>query len=162
MKKLLTLLFAAIVLVLPSCNDDATENDALYTNQILGMWQLNHSYDDTTTSIGFTFQADGTFYYLNSITDMKTAKGKQWSVSGAWNIHKATLQLSYDMDKFMISGYTDEEARAIRSDLIAHNSILEESNKQGHAYGSTIEFVTVNGRSAMRLSGINGDFIRIR
>lgn len=163
MKKLLSLLFIAIALVLPACNDDdASENDGLYTQKLIGTWQYSNTYDDKEASISIVLNANGNFVYNSSEVDLKNPTMKMWTVPGAWNVQRGVLQLRYDLDQFRATGLSESEVSNVTYQLKSSNSILETSNKEGKTFGYGINFETVNGKEVLYLSGINGYFQRLK
>lgn len=161
MKKILSLVFMALALVLPSCDDDATENDGLYTQKLQGTWQYSSSYDNVDSSVTLMLNANGDFTYTSSEVDNSNATMKMWTVPGAWNVQRGVLQLKYDVDLLRYSGLSDSEVAAVRTQLKNSNSILETSNKDGKTFGYGVSFETINGKEVLYLSGMNGYFNKI-
>lgn len=162
MKKVLLFLFAAIMVVLPSCNDDdAYDNkDARLTAALPGYWVLEEQGANMRTTVTYQFTAAGTFTYSYTTDNSTENTHKVWSVSGTWNVKKETLQLKYDLSSFVTTGYSDAEVRGIRTSLIDGNSALEESNKQDKVYGPTIEIVSTASTARMTLSSFSGVFTK--
>lgn len=159
MKKFFAILFMLVAVVgLWSCNDDNTENDALYTMQLPGTWMLESGNEQEPVVRQYIFKSDGEFTYGFSSMNIKEATMKTWSVRGAWNVKKGKLQLYYDLGTLRTSGYNESEIKQMKSELNAHNDDLVEMNKKGRVYGATIAFMTVEGKSMLQLSGFNGYF----
>lgn len=163
MKKLflfLTLLLT--VVALPSCNDDdADDNDAPLTSSLIGSWRLEENTKDFMLTQFFNFKTGSTFSYNYESTDMKLAKMRAWSVNGSWNVRKGVLQLSYDISTFRSEGFSQSEEKALLESLRNNNDVLSEMNKNGRPYGNTIEFKTIDNKTVLILTGINGYFIRV-
>lgn len=154
-------LFMAVALLgLSACNDDATENDALYTVQIKGTWYNQSGNDDNVISQTYKFGTDR-FVWNNSYMDMDEMLMKTWSVEGAWNVQKGVLQMSYDLESFKATGYTDVEQRGFKTMLESENLMLSDMNRKGRPYGREISFNTVDGRTVLVLYGVNGYFERV-
>lgn len=163
MKKIflfLTLLLT--VVALPSCNDDdADDNDAPLTSSLIGSWRLEENTKDFMLTQFFNFKTGSTFSYNYESTDMKLAKMRAWSVNGSWNVRKGVLQLSYDISTFRSEGFTQSEEKALLESLRNNNDVLSEMNKNGRPYGNTIEFKTIDNKTVLILTGINGYFLRV-
>lgn len=156
----LTLLLT--VVALPSCNDDdADDNDAPLTSSLIGSWRLEENTKDFMLTQFFNFKTGSTFSYNYESTDMKLAKMRAWSVNGSWNVRKGVLQLSYDISTFRSEGFTQSEEKALLESLRNNNDVLSEMNKNGRPYGNTIEFKTIDNKTVLILTGINGYFIRV-
>jgi hypothetical protein len=156
----LTLLLT--VVALPSCNDDdADDNDAPLTSSLIGSWRLEENTKDFMLTQFFNFKTGSTFSYNYESTDMKLAKMRAWSVNGSWNVRKGVLQLSYDISTFRSEGFSQSEEKALLESLRNNNDVLSEMNKNGRPYGNTIEFKTIDNKTVLILTGINGYFIRV-
>lgn len=156
----LTLLLT--VVALPSCNDDdADDNDAPLTSSLIGSWRLEENTKDFMLTQFFNFKTGSTFSYNYESTDMKLAKMRAWSVNGSWNVRKGVLQLSYDISTFRSEGFTQSEEKALLESLRNNNDVLSEMNKNGRPYGNTIEFKTIDNKTVLILTGINGYFLRV-
>lgn len=156
----LTLLLT--VVALPSCNDDdADDNDAPLTSSLIGSWRLEENTKDFMLTQFFNFKTGSTFSYNYESTDMKLAKMRAWSVNGSWNVRKGVLQLSYDISTFRSEGFSQSEEKALLESLRNNNDVLSEMNKNGRPYGNTIEFKTIDNKTVLILTGINGYFMRV-
>lgn len=160
MKKLLVLLFAAVVLVLPACNEDATEYDAAYSSQLIGTWNKSFENSEMMKTENYRFD-EGRFTYACSILNIKESKERSYTVGGSWNIYKGVLQVSYDLESLQTRGYSDTEKQDLYDNMEDANLMLKQMNDEDKPFGSTIEFEVLNGQEIMRLSGVNGYFVRI-
>lgn len=163
MKKLfLFLTLFLTVVALPSCNEDnADDNDAPLTSALIGSWRLEENTNDFMLSQFFNFKTGSAFSYNYESTDMKVAKMRAWSVNGSWNVRKGVLQLSYDISTFRAEGFTQSEEKALLESLRNNNELLSEMNKNGRPYGNTIEMKTIDNKTVLILTGINGYFVRV-
>lgn len=162
MKKIFALLSLMLALVcLPSCNEDATQNDAPLTAQLMGTWLMNQSSKDFIITDSYIFQSQSRFRYSYSYTDMHEAKMKAWSVSGAWNVKKGVLQLSYDVDTYRAEGYSQSEMNEMKQTMIDNNQMLQDMNKNNRPFGNSIEFKNIDGRTVLLINGVNGYYERV-
>ncbi|MBP3298295.1 MAG: hypothetical protein J6L73_01285 [Muribaculaceae bacterium] len=163
MKKLFLFLILFLSVVLPSCNEDNTENDTAYTQRLAGRWSLTGGDASGTTTnytYTYTFQGDS-FIYSEAYTSKTGTMERSWTVSGGWNVMKGTLQLNYDLSSLRNQGMSDAEMRSIRVKLEDWNVNLETINKKGRPFGYKIKFVDLNGKTGLTLNGINGTFVKI-
>ncbi len=144
-----------------SCNEDNSENDALYTMQLPGTWRLESGNEQEPVVRQYIFNRDGEFTYGYSSMNIKEATMKTWSVRGAWNVKKGKLQLYYDLTTLRTDGYAESEIKQMKSELNANNEDLAAMNKKGRAHGATITFTTIEGNSMLQLSGFNGYFKKV-
>lgn len=162
MKKTLFLFIALLTLALSSCNEDNTGNDSALTQQITGAWRLDYvsGVNEDPASHYFDFDSTG-FTYSNTITSAGQTQMKGWTAKGTWNVRKETLQLTYDLSTLNCFGLTEDEEASITLSLKDWNANTEAINKKGRAYGYKMTFGTFNNQTTVRLSGFNGNFVRV-
>lgn len=161
MKKFTTLLAAMLLcFCFTACNDDATENDAAYTQQLIGHWRLTYATSDSSTEISYRFES-GKFTYSTYTTTQNGMKATEVYVTGTWNVQKCTLQLYYDLSTLRCEGMSQAQAKEVEESMYKDNLLLQDMNKDGKPYGAYITFVDNNGKQGLKLSTINGTFVKI-
>jgi len=165
MKHLISRLYLAtlllgILIAFPSCSDDSTENDATYSRQLVGSWQMVFTSDQSINELRYHF-SNNSFEYQSYTAIDEGKKAKVVYISGTWNIQKGVLQLYYDLDSFRTEGMSAEESFSIKDGFSKDNMLLADMNADNKPYGPTISFGSQGGIDTMRLSSINGTFVRV-
>lgn len=154
-------LLAMLCLILPACNDDATKNDAALAEEIIGRWSLEFESDNTYSGLTYTFNNTKEFIYVTSASTNDDPMPKTMSVRGTWRIYKGVLELTYNLDTFTTTGYTEQEVAGLYSGLTDNNKLVADLKNSGQPYGQEVTFGKSGNTDTMRLSFINGTFMRV-
>ena len=158
-KTLLFSMLALITCLLSGCNEDATKDDSMLSQEILGSWTLSFQSDNTSNSMHYTFK-DKTFTYATYATKMDDPTIKSLTINGTWRIYKGVLELTYDLQSLSTDGYDAQETKNIYDGFYNENLLVNDMMNSSSPYGKTVTFSQSGNVQTMRLSSISGSFVR--